>query len=280
MANTIDISTVITKTYPIGKENSYNPIYLTITQGNAVSRTYKAEAFNSAPPTRTLPSDLSSVSPVRYWNVTQSPAAAVTSASILINYGPDDGVTDVANLRIAKQNGTSWVNQGGTGSGTPSGSILSTINFTDFSDFVLANGIGGTNPFPVELISFTASVRNNSVLLTWETATEIDNYGFEIEKCQTSNVKSEAWEKIGFVNGHGNSNSPKVYSFEDSRLSNNAFTTDSSKLITMALLHTVTSFLLWLIKCPVVLLSTKITLIRLIQAQRSAGSHQSALGTL
>ena len=78
MANTIDISTVVTKTYPIGKENSYNPISLTITQGNAVSRTYKAEAFNSAPPTRTLPSDLSSVSIVRYWNVTQSPAAAVT----------------------------------------------------------------------------------------------------------------------------------------------------------------------------------------------------------
>ena len=128
-------------------------------------------------------------------------------------------MTDAANLRIAKQNGTSWVNQGGTGSGTPVGSILSTINFTDFSDFVLANGIGGTNPFPVELISFTASVRNNSVLLIWETATEVNNYGFEVER----SANSENWTKIGFLNGHGNSNSPKEYSFEDAKLINNSY---------------------------------------------------------
>ncbi|MCA0389024.1 MAG: T9SS type A sorting domain-containing protein [Bacteroidetes bacterium] len=66
-------------------------------------------------------------------------------------------------------------------------------------------------PLPVELTSFTASVRNNTVNLNWETATEIDNYGFEIERKDNST----SWTKIGFVGGHYTSNSPKYYNFSD-----------------------------------------------------------------
>lgn len=70
-------------------------------------------------------------------------------------------------------------------------------------------------PLPVELTSFTSNVVGNKVELNWQTATEVNNYGFEVERSQTSNVKSETWEKIGFVQGNGNSNSPKNYSFTD-----------------------------------------------------------------
>jgi len=63
---------------------------------------------------------------------------------------------------------------------------------------------------PVELTSFTGSSTNNNVELSWQTATEVNNYGFEIERSQNNN-----WEKVGFVEGHGNSNSPKDYSFSD-----------------------------------------------------------------
>ncbi|MBI5808184.1 MAG: T9SS type A sorting domain-containing protein [Ignavibacteriales bacterium] len=71
-------------------------------------------------------------------------------------------------------------------------------------------------PLPVEITSIAASVSNNKVLLNWQTATEVNNYGFEIERsvAQISNLFNN-WEKIGFVNGHGNSNSPKDYSFVD-----------------------------------------------------------------
>lgn len=63
---------------------------------------------------------------------------------------------------------------------------------------------------PVELISFTAKLENDNVELNWKTATEANNYGFEIEGSQ-----NDDWGKIGFVQGHGNSNSPKEYSFHD-----------------------------------------------------------------
>ena len=63
---------------------------------------------------------------------------------------------------------------------------------------------------PVELTSFEAVAKNGSVLLTWETATEVNNYGFDVEASTSS---ATGFEKIGFVSGHGNSNSPNSYSF-------------------------------------------------------------------
>ncbi len=70
---------------------------------------------------------------------------------------------------------------------------------------------------PVELTTFAAFEEENKVALNWETATEVNNYGFEIErqKATETSINLSNWEKIGFVEGHGNSNSPKVYSYTD-----------------------------------------------------------------
>lgn len=65
---------------------------------------------------------------------------------------------------------------------------------------------------PVELTSFTASLAGKNVVLNWKTATETNNYGFEIER---TDAVSKQWNKVGFVAGSGNSNSTKEYSFVD-----------------------------------------------------------------
>ncbi len=70
---------------------------------------------------------------------------------------------------------------------------------------------------PVELTSFTATTIGSTVKLSWITATEVNNYGFEVERWALS-AERQAWIKIGFVNGNGNSNSPKGYSFVDNNL--------------------------------------------------------------
>ncbi|MCB9250452.1 MAG: hypothetical protein H6613_18845 [Ignavibacteriales bacterium] len=73
------------------------------------------------------------------------------------------------------------------------------------------------NPaLPVELTAFTANLNSNKVELLWQTATEVNNYGFDVER-QKKEVSSQnsVWEKLAFVEGHGNSNSPKSYSFTD-----------------------------------------------------------------
>jgi hypothetical protein len=69
------------------------------------------------------------------------------------------------------------------------------------------------SPMPVELSSFTASNVKSGVNLKWKTATEINNYGFEVER----KTENGSWEKIGFVKGNGNSNSQKEYSFVDDK---------------------------------------------------------------
>ncbi|MBK9737115.1 MAG: hypothetical protein IPO92_20040 [Saprospiraceae bacterium] len=50
--------------------------------------------------------------------------------------------------------------------------------------------------------------------LNWITQTEVNNYGFEVERCALS-AEPQEWNKIGFVAGNGNSNSLKEYSYTD-----------------------------------------------------------------
>ncbi len=67
------------------------------------------------------------------------------------------------------------------------------------------------SPLPVELTSFNAQANSNNIELSWITATEVNNYGFDVER----KIDTKNWEKIAFIEGHGNSNSNKYYSFND-----------------------------------------------------------------
>jgi len=66
-------------------------------------------------------------------------------------------------------------------------------------------------PLPVELSFFTATLNNRQINLYWKTETEVDNYGFEVEK----RIDNKGWGRITFIPGNGNSNSPKEYSYTD-----------------------------------------------------------------
>jgi hypothetical protein len=72
------------------------------------------------------------------------------------------------------------------------------------------------DPFPVELSFFTARLTDNIVVLEWSTESEINNYGFDVER----SIKNDDWQKIGFVPGSGNSNSTNNYSFIDDDIPN------------------------------------------------------------
>jgi hypothetical protein len=75
-------------------------------------------------------------------------------------------------------------------------------------------------PLPIELVSFNAIMVNDKVELNWQTATEFNNYGFEIEREVTGiSSQNSEWEKVGFVKGAGNSNSVRNYSFVDNSVS-------------------------------------------------------------
>lgn len=101
----------------------------------------------------------------------------------------------------------------------------SLVNFSTSQNGVW-NGVSTVNPsgglnalaietlspeIPVELTSFSAAHHNSEVVLNWKTATETNNYGFDIER-RTNNGE---FSKIGFVKGSGSTASVSSYTFTD-----------------------------------------------------------------
>ena len=70
--------------------------------------------------------------------------------------------------------------------------------------------LSGDVDLPVELTSFSASINHALVNLQWTTATEINNFGFDIERKVIT-----SWTKIGSVAGNGTSNVPHNYFYSD-----------------------------------------------------------------
>ncbi|MFK8009583.1 MAG: T9SS type A sorting domain-containing protein [Saprospiraceae bacterium] len=70
-----------------------------------------------------------------------------------------------------------------------------------------------TAPLPVELISFDGFASEDFILLNWQTASEQNNQGFQIQKT-TDHIN---WDSIGYLQGVGNSNIINQYNFEDTR---------------------------------------------------------------
>jgi len=68
-----------------------------------------------------------------------------------------------------------------------------------------------SQPIPVELTMFTAERLDAGVLLSWETATETNNSGFEVERSRDS----ESFASIGFVSGKGTTTQKSNYNFID-----------------------------------------------------------------
>ena len=135
---------------------------------------------------------------------------------------------------LAKWNGTGWSAIGNGVNNSINAMRISSAAGKMFigGSFTILDGTTGAyfvgsftdsdNPLPVELTSFTANISGSKVTLNWQTATEVNNYGFEVERSLSSHSSSlnghslsEVWETIGFVAGSGNSNSLKEYSFTD-----------------------------------------------------------------
>jgi len=154
---------------------------------------------------------------VRIWNV------ARTQAQLQDN---KDEIIDPATTGLVAYYRFNQGTAGGDNTG-----INTLLDLTSFSNhgtlhnFALtgstSNWVAGSAVLPVELTSFTADYLEGKVLLKWLTATELDNYGFKIERTLYKEENGEAcsdWEEIGFVAGTGNSNSTKQYSFIDENI--------------------------------------------------------------
>jgi len=76
------------------------------------------------------------------------------------------------------------------------------------------NGGGGPGQTIIELLSFTTEAGMGSVTLTWQTASEIDNAGFNLYR---STAEDDAYTKINkwLIPAKGESNDGATYSYQD-----------------------------------------------------------------
>ncbi|MES2380117.1 MAG: SBBP repeat-containing protein [Bacteroidota bacterium] len=106
------------------------------------------------------------------------------------------------------------------------GSTLSTSNLATFGAHQTAlSSISSTDAFiasftssgglPVKLLSFTGKKDSRNITLTWQTASEINNEKFEIER----SFNNKDWAKIGNVKGNGTSSITNQYQFTDNSFS-------------------------------------------------------------
>ncbi|RKY98867.1 MAG: hypothetical protein DRQ13_03095 [Ignavibacteriae bacterium] len=73
-----------------------------------------------------------------------------------------------------------------------------------------------TNEIPVELVSLVAENILDEVILKWQTASETNNMGFEVEKGEKSIVNGQTdWNKVGFINGSGTTTERMNYIFKE-----------------------------------------------------------------
>lgn len=162
-------------------------------------------------PGGTLPDGITNISNQFYWEL--GTTLKTFDVDVTFDISEITGVSNANDLRILKRetsdaNWTVWNDYTLVNS-----TSIRANNLTSFSEFAIGS-VGSNNPLPVELTSFEANVTNNDVTLTWETATELNNFGFEVERKK----ENEDWKKIGFIEGNGNSNSIKNYFYIDKNL--------------------------------------------------------------
>lgn len=140
-------------------------------------------------------------------------------------------MVSTADLRVTKYPG------GGSGSYTPPGPVSDNGELITPTAVTSGNGADGSYyelvlppitsfstfyihpqsnrypdaPLPVELVSFTATPMSSSIMLDWQTLSELNNDRFEVER-STDGIN---FQYIGEVPGAGTTNVPQFYQLED-----------------------------------------------------------------
>ena len=130
------------------------------------------------------------------WNASDQAGSFNPSGSVVVNYFT-----------------TTWNEQAAMVAG--SDPYTATALVPEISKYFVALA----SPLPVELLTFSAIRRASLVDLQWETATELLNNGFEIQRSNDGSV----WRTRGWVEGAGTSYSPKRYSWTDTLAADGLF---------------------------------------------------------
>jgi hypothetical protein len=138
-------------------------------------------------------------------------------SALYYSYSNDGGLTWSQNVRLSDyfDSRIGWPNQ------NKMGDYFDMVSDNDGARLAWAATFNGEQDVyysfitegavPVELISFSGNAESNLVTLSWSTATELNNYGFEIERSSDKKI----WSLIGFREGKGTTSQQQYYTYTD-----------------------------------------------------------------
>ncbi len=190
-------------TWPIGPDSSsYNPATVA---NNGIVDTYAARV---QPYLSIQPNDTSRVVHRQWTFVELSPGGGSNNITLQWDAASEASLFSHSEaILMDRSSSGSWgnyVTASVSGSGTYTASAS---GFNELSDFMITNN----SYLPVCLVSLSGAYRNGAVRLQWETASELNNTGFEVYRRKPGSE----WKQIGFVEGNGTTNEPETYVWED-----------------------------------------------------------------
>jgi hypothetical protein len=197
--------------FPTGKGSTYAPIAV---DASPTSNIYQAEYFNTPyGGTTTLNTGVGAVSQKEYWKLNRMSGSGNPSVTLNWKNSTTSGITTMTGMQVARLDTVAqkWSSNGNkaTSGNVPGAGSVSSTAVSNFGVFTIANS--SPTALPVTLISFKAAPSGGMVNLTWATSMEINNDRFEIERSKDG----KTFEKIGTVNGAGNSKVKREYSYTD-----------------------------------------------------------------
>lgn len=177
-----------------------------------------AEYLKTAAPNNTSPyfgTGIHHVSYIEYWKldrVLDSGNDASTQVRLHWEDRAGSGIALNSDLRVAqyRTSTTRWENHGGTATGGTTGSVVSTTAISSFGNISFGSS-AGSNPLPVELLTFGAVVNGNFVDITWSTASESNSDHFEVEATPDGSI----FRTVGIAAAAGHSQSTLDYAMRD-----------------------------------------------------------------
>jgi len=201
--------------FPVGDAGKYARIGISNLSG---SDNFTAEYHKATPTNNTSYSyPITKVSDNEYWDLNRAGSSVTATVTLYWEDSQWSGIGNISELRVMHY-GTSWTavsgtytNSGSAGLSSVNSGSIGVSSVSSFSPFSFGTIDNIHNPLPIELLSFTAKAEENVVLVNWQTASELDNDYFIIERSKDG-INSE---RIGRVQGAGNSNEVLNYSFVD-----------------------------------------------------------------
>ncbi len=214
--------------FPTGSTTFWRPSSVSAVSTGGL--TWEAQYFETAATTKAVvdnltPTDVANIATLssgEHWVISDGNVApSGVTARVGLSWGMASDVSATSSEReelevmVWNDGLTSWDNLGGTsfsGGHTQSAGTFSAISTVGFSEQIFTLGSGdAANPLPITLTSFTGKTVSNDNHLEWETASEINNDYFEVQR----SPDGITYSTLKVIDGQGTTEQATRYKFID-----------------------------------------------------------------